>query len=116
LSRADRLTGQAPLDRGGFRPAYREDEEKLALTRISQARLSPEQTSEAKAIARALVEAVRSHKPSGLDAFLHAYDLGSEEGVQPGWLVRPHRLDQRSRDRLGLARLLGRQPRLRYPR
>jgi RHH-type transcriptional regulator, proline utilization regulon repressor / proline dehydrogenase / delta 1-pyrroline-5-carboxylate dehydrogenase len=81
LSRADRLSGQAPLDRGGFRPVYREDEEKLALTRIAQARLSPEQASEAKAIARALVEAVRSHKPSGLDAFLHAYDLGSEEGV-----------------------------------
>jgi len=81
LSRADRLTGQAPLDRGGFRPAYRQDEEKLALTRIAQARLRPEQASEAKAIARALVEAVRSHKPSGLDAFLHAYDLGSEEGV-----------------------------------
>ena len=40
-----------------------------------------EQAAEAKAIARALVEAVRSHKASGLDAFLHAYDLGSEEGV-----------------------------------
>ena len=69
------------MDRGGFRPAYREDEEKLALTRIAEARLTPEQTSEARAIARALVEAVRAHRPSGLDAFLHAYDLGSEEGV-----------------------------------
>jgi RHH-type proline utilization regulon transcriptional repressor/proline dehydrogenase/delta 1-pyrroline-5-carboxylate dehydrogenase len=79
LPRADRLT--LPLDRGELRLAYRPDEEKLALTRIDQARLTLEQAAEARAIARALVEAVRSHKASGLDAFLHAYDLGSEEGV-----------------------------------
>jgi RHH-type proline utilization regulon transcriptional repressor/proline dehydrogenase/delta 1-pyrroline-5-carboxylate dehydrogenase len=77
LSRADRLE----VDRTELRLAYRADEDTLALTRIDQARLRPEQAAEAKAIARALVEAVRAHKPSGLDAFLHAYDLGSEEGV-----------------------------------
>ena len=27
------------------------------------------------------MKGVRSHKPSGLDAFLHAYDLGSDEGI-----------------------------------
>ena len=32
-------------------------------------------------IASTLVKGVRGHKPAGLDAFLHAYDLGSEEGV-----------------------------------
>ncbi|MEO6359740.1 MAG: bifunctional proline dehydrogenase/L-glutamate gamma-semialdehyde dehydrogenase PutA [Sphingomicrobium sp.] len=79
MSRADRLN--SALDRTELRLAYREDEDKLALTRIGQARLDPERAAEAKAIARALVEAVRSHKPSGLDAFLHAYDLGSDEGV-----------------------------------
>ena len=26
-------------------------------------------------------KAVRAHKPSGVDAFLHAYDLGSDEGI-----------------------------------
>src|SRR5678816_2176398 len=32
-------------------------------------------------MARALVKGVRSQKPSGVDAFLHAYDLGSDEGI-----------------------------------
>src|SRR5215213_5228585 len=32
-------------------------------------------------MARALVKGVRSHKPSGVDAFLQAYDLGSDEGI-----------------------------------
>jgi RHH-type proline utilization regulon transcriptional repressor/proline dehydrogenase/delta 1-pyrroline-5-carboxylate dehydrogenase len=27
------------------------------------------------------VKGVRAHKPSGVDAFLHAYDLGSDEGI-----------------------------------
>ena len=27
------------------------------------------------------MKGVRAHKPSGLDAFLHAYDLGSDEGM-----------------------------------
>jgi RHH-type proline utilization regulon transcriptional repressor/proline dehydrogenase/delta 1-pyrroline-5-carboxylate dehydrogenase len=32
-------------------------------------------------MARALVKGVRAHKPSGIDAFLHTYDLGSDEGI-----------------------------------
>ncbi|MFL6747324.1 MAG: bifunctional proline dehydrogenase/L-glutamate gamma-semialdehyde dehydrogenase PutA, partial [Sphingomicrobium sp.] len=40
-----------------------------------------ETLAEATATARALVKGVRSHKPSGIDAFLHAYDLGSDEGI-----------------------------------
>jgi RHH-type proline utilization regulon transcriptional repressor/proline dehydrogenase/delta 1-pyrroline-5-carboxylate dehydrogenase len=32
-------------------------------------------------MARALVKGMRAHKPSGVDAFLHAYDLGSDEGI-----------------------------------
>src|SRR5207248_4060612 len=31
--------------------------------------------------ARTLVKGVRAHKPSGIDAFLHTYDLGSDEGI-----------------------------------
>ena len=69
------------VDRTGLRRAYREDEEQVALARIGQARLAPESAAEAQAMARALVKAVRSHKPAGLDAFMHAYDLGSEEGI-----------------------------------
>ena len=37
--------------------------------------------AEATATARALVKGVRAQKPSGVDAFLHAYDLGSDEGI-----------------------------------
>ena len=51
------------------------------LERIAEATLAPATLSEATATARALVKGVRAHKPSGLDAFLHAYELGSDEGI-----------------------------------
>ncbi len=69
------------IDRHSLRLAYRADENAVANDRLVQARLSPDALGEATATARALVKGVRSHKPSGLDAFLQAYDLGSEEGV-----------------------------------
>ncbi|HEY8593370.1 MAG TPA: bifunctional proline dehydrogenase/L-glutamate gamma-semialdehyde dehydrogenase PutA [Sphingomicrobium sp.] len=71
----------AQIDRSRVREAYRADEERVAAERIEQARLEPGQLGEATAMARALVKGVRGHKPSGVDAFLHAYDLGSEEGI-----------------------------------
>jgi RHH-type proline utilization regulon transcriptional repressor/proline dehydrogenase/delta 1-pyrroline-5-carboxylate dehydrogenase len=64
-----------------LRRAYRPDEEQVVPERIAEARLTAEQGGEAAAMARALVKAVRGHKPSGVDAFLHAYDLGSDEGI-----------------------------------
>ncbi|MEO6225402.1 MAG: proline dehydrogenase family protein, partial [Sphingomicrobium sp.] len=69
------------IDRSHLRRAYRPDEGQVADERIAQARLDPAQLAEATATARALVKAVRGHKPSGVDAFLHAYDLGSDEGI-----------------------------------
>ena len=71
----------APLDRTALRQAYRPDEEQVVAERLEQARLAPELRGEAAATARALVKGVRAHKPSGVDAFLHAYDLGSDEGI-----------------------------------
>jgi RHH-type proline utilization regulon transcriptional repressor/proline dehydrogenase/delta 1-pyrroline-5-carboxylate dehydrogenase len=71
----------AAVDRTRLRLAYRPDEEQVASERIAEARLSGERLSEALATARALVNAVRNHKASGIDAFMHAYDLGSDEGV-----------------------------------
>ena len=68
-------------DRSQLRTAYRADEEAVVNDRLRQARLDPEALGEATATARALVKGVRAHKPSGLDAFLHAYDLGSDEGI-----------------------------------
>ena len=70
-----------PIDRTALRRAYRPDEEKIVAERLTQAKLSPQTLSEATAIARKLVKGVRAHKPSGVDAFLRAYDLGSEEGI-----------------------------------
>ncbi|HKP34493.1 MAG TPA: proline dehydrogenase family protein, partial [Sphingomicrobium sp.] len=71
----------APVDRSILRRAYRPDEAQAAAERVGQARMSVAELGEATATARALVKGVRAHKPSGVDAFLHAYDLGSDEGI-----------------------------------
>jgi RHH-type proline utilization regulon transcriptional repressor/proline dehydrogenase/delta 1-pyrroline-5-carboxylate dehydrogenase len=77
----ERKSAPKPVDRTDLRRAYRPDEEQVAKERIGQARLSPSELGEATATARALVKGVRAHKPSGVDAFLRAYDLGSDEGI-----------------------------------
>jgi RHH-type proline utilization regulon transcriptional repressor/proline dehydrogenase/delta 1-pyrroline-5-carboxylate dehydrogenase len=69
------------IDRAALRLAYRPDENELVQERLAQAKLSSPQQGEASAIARTLVKAVRAHKAAGLDAFLQAYDLGSDEGI-----------------------------------
>jgi RHH-type proline utilization regulon transcriptional repressor/proline dehydrogenase/delta 1-pyrroline-5-carboxylate dehydrogenase len=71
----------APIDRTELRRAYRPDEERAAVERIAEARLSASELGEAAATARTLVKGVRAHKATGVDAFLHAYDLGSDEGI-----------------------------------
>ena len=85
LPRTARVAGSsarvAPIDRSELRRAYRPDEEAVVVERIRQARLDEATLGEATATARTLVKGVRSHKPSGIDAFLHAYDLGSDEGI-----------------------------------
>jgi RHH-type proline utilization regulon transcriptional repressor/proline dehydrogenase/delta 1-pyrroline-5-carboxylate dehydrogenase len=69
------------IDRSALRAAYRPDEERVVEERLAQAALPASAKPVAAAIARTLVERVRAHKPAGLDAFMHAYDLGSDEGV-----------------------------------
>ncbi|HYX47117.1 MAG TPA: bifunctional proline dehydrogenase/L-glutamate gamma-semialdehyde dehydrogenase PutA [Sphingomicrobium sp.] len=83
MPRAARVAPAAvpPIDRTELRLAYRPDEEKVAKERIGEARLSDAQLGEATATARTLVKGVRAQKPSGVDAFLQAYDLGSDEGI-----------------------------------
>ena len=86
LPRAARLADRAPhgaagIDRQKVRLAYRPEEAVAASERISQARLAPVEIKEATSIARTLVKGMRAHKPAGLDAFLHTYDLGSDEGI-----------------------------------
>src|SRR6188472_2633444 len=84
LPRAAGLTSvpaTAQIDRTELRLAYRADEEAVVRQCVDQARLKPGALGGANATARALVKGVRAHKPSGLDAFLQAYDLGSDEGI-----------------------------------
>jgi RHH-type proline utilization regulon transcriptional repressor/proline dehydrogenase/delta 1-pyrroline-5-carboxylate dehydrogenase len=69
------------VDRTALRRAYRPDETDVVAERLKKARLTPTQTKESATIARTLVKGIRKHKPSGIDAFLHAYDLGSDEGI-----------------------------------
>jgi RHH-type proline utilization regulon transcriptional repressor/proline dehydrogenase/delta 1-pyrroline-5-carboxylate dehydrogenase len=69
------------IDRTTLRLAYRPDENDIVRQRIGEARLAAAQQGEASAVARTLVKAVRGHKAAGLDAFLQAYDLGSDEGI-----------------------------------
>src|SRR3954447_17169996 len=77
----ERKTAPKLVNRLELRRAYRNDEEQVAEARVVEARLSKSELGEATATARTLVKAVRGHRPSGVDAFLHAYDLGSDEGV-----------------------------------
>jgi RHH-type proline utilization regulon transcriptional repressor/proline dehydrogenase/delta 1-pyrroline-5-carboxylate dehydrogenase len=49
--------------------------------RLKQASMASTEERDALAVARSLVKAVRRHKPTGIDAFLQTYDLGSEEGI-----------------------------------
>ncbi len=71
----------APIDRTQLRLAYRPEEHQVVEERLNQARLDPGEIGEATATARTLVKAVRAQKPSGVDAFLQTYDLGSDEGI-----------------------------------
>ena len=71
----------SPTDRSALRRAYRPDEDQVVAERLAEARLEQAALGEATAIARTLVKGVRAHKPTGIDAFLHAYDLGSDEGI-----------------------------------
>jgi len=71
----------ALIDRAGLRRAYRPGEEQVVIERLTQAQLDAETRGEATAMARTLVKGMRAHKPSGVDAFLRTYDLGSDEGI-----------------------------------
>ena len=69
------------IDRTAFRLAYRMDEEACIAQRLHQAAPAAQAHSGARAIAARLVQGARAHKASGLDAFLQAYGLGTDEGI-----------------------------------
>ncbi|HJS40174.1 MAG TPA: bifunctional proline dehydrogenase/L-glutamate gamma-semialdehyde dehydrogenase PutA, partial [Sphingomicrobium sp.] len=69
------------VDRTALRHAYRPDENRIVEQRLAEAALSSTEAKEAAAMARSLSKSVRAHKPAGIDAFMAAYDLGSDEGI-----------------------------------
>ena len=70
-----------PLDRTAIRQAYRMDEGACLEQRLGEAAPASAVYAEAAAIASTLIEGARARKPAGLDAFLHNYGLGTEEGI-----------------------------------
>lgn len=69
------------IDRTALRLAYRMDEEACLARRLRQAAPAAQAHPAARAIAARLVRGARDHKASGLDAFLQAYGLGTDEGI-----------------------------------
>ena len=68
-------------DRTALRAAYRQDEEACIAERLRQAAPARAVHLEAAGLAARLVEGARARKASGLDAFLHAFGLGTDEGI-----------------------------------
>lgn len=69
--------------RAALREAYRADETRVVNDLIEKARFTPAQRQRIFERARPLVETIRDKrlKTTGIDAFLHTYDLSSREGV-----------------------------------
>jgi RHH-type proline utilization regulon transcriptional repressor/proline dehydrogenase/delta 1-pyrroline-5-carboxylate dehydrogenase len=69
------------LDRAQLRRAYRAEEEACVAERLEQAAPASRVSASAARLAIDLIEGARSHKASGIDAFLQQYGLDTEEGI-----------------------------------
>nr|WP_234027205.1 bifunctional proline dehydrogenase/L-glutamate gamma-semialdehyde dehydrogenase PutA [Erythrobacter sp. KY5] len=69
------------LDRSELRRAYRAEEEACVAQRLEQAAPARKVSDKAADLAIDLIEGARSHKASGIDAFLQQYGLDTEEGI-----------------------------------
>ncbi|WP_299196336.1 bifunctional proline dehydrogenase/L-glutamate gamma-semialdehyde dehydrogenase PutA [uncultured Erythrobacter sp.] len=69
------------LDRSELRRAYRAEEEACVAQRLEQAAPARKVSEAAAQLAIELIEGARSHKASGIDAFLQQYGLDTEEGI-----------------------------------
>ena len=69
------------LDRSELRRAYRAEEESCVAQRLTEAAPARKLAEPAAALAIELIEGARSHKASGIDAFLQQYGLDTEEGI-----------------------------------
>ena len=81
------ILDQAPADPGPLRrrlrKLYRADEAEVVEQLLAKAELPPELQDRIAARARRLVDSVRANRvgSGGIDAFMHAYELSSKEGV-----------------------------------
>ena len=75
------MTQLAPLDRTAIRTAYRQEEETCIEERLKQAKRVSSLHAESSTLAARLIAGARERKASGIDAFLHAYGLATEEGI-----------------------------------
>ncbi len=72
----------ASLDRSAVHAAYRMDEEACVAERLEQARATAEELTATHALARDLVEGVRSRgEGNAVDSLLQSYALSTEEGI-----------------------------------
>jgi RHH-type transcriptional regulator, proline utilization regulon repressor / proline dehydrogenase / delta 1-pyrroline-5-carboxylate dehydrogenase len=78
---ADTAATFPPLDRSDLRRAYRQEEEACCAERLYQAAPAARVHGAAAALAIDLINGARSHKASGIDAFLQQYGLDTEEGI-----------------------------------
>ena len=69
------------IDRSALRAAYRQEEAACIADRLRQAAPATKAHPQASALAVRLIKGARARKASGLDAFLHSYGLGTEEGI-----------------------------------
>ena len=75
------LMNRKSVDRHALRLAYREEEEACIEQRLRDAAPATALHGEASRLATALIEGARSREAGGIDAFLHAYGLDTEEGI-----------------------------------
>jgi RHH-type proline utilization regulon transcriptional repressor/proline dehydrogenase/delta 1-pyrroline-5-carboxylate dehydrogenase len=78
---ADTAAAFPPLNRSDLRRAYRQEEEACCAERLDQAAPAARVNGAAASLAIQLIEGARSHKASGIDAFLQQYGLDTEEGI-----------------------------------
>jgi RHH-type proline utilization regulon transcriptional repressor/proline dehydrogenase/delta 1-pyrroline-5-carboxylate dehydrogenase len=79
----DQDPGQPGPLRRNLRALYRADETEVVERLLKEAELPPEMQDRIAARARRLVDSVRANRVGGggIDAFMHAYELSSREGV-----------------------------------
>ena len=79
----DQDPGQPGPLRRNLRALYRADEAQVVESLLKEAELPPEMQDRIAARARKLVDSVRANRVGGggIDAFMHAYELSSREGV-----------------------------------